>query len=424
MNREKIYKMIIFAVLIILLTLNYSVNFLSNKEEIVGTTPFYGFQSDSEYLVISKIFTDYFNKSSSKYGLNAIINEEGNRIDNIYINEYKDEYSILDYPSQVGIQGHIFSFMYNKLHISIKLLRLICCTLLAVILVGISYIISKKYNKILGVIFYLTFLLSPWIVAFARNLYWVEFTWFLPMLLSLIISVNYSKKRLKICIPLIFVSIFIKCLCGYEYITTIMFAAISFFIIDFFKTIDKKERITILKNIFIVGLVCLIAFATAIVLHAVLRGNGNVKEGIVSIYKNDVLRRTVISSNSVKYTGALGESTGAGILETVRKYFKWNTNIILGIEGKYFNVIFVSCLLILLYRIYKKDKEIKNDTIMFIVFLACTISWLVLGKAHSYLHTHINFVLWYFGFIQICLYIIFKFICNSIYNIGKNMNTK
>ena len=55
---------------------------------------------------------------------------------------------------------------------------------------------------------------------------------------------------------------------------------------------------------------------------------------------------------------------------------------------------------------------------MFIVFLGTTLSWFILGKAHSYVHTHMNYVLWYFGFIQICLYIIIKFACQKICKIG------
>jgi len=29
-----------------------------------------------------------------------------------------------------------------------------------------------------------------------------------------------------------------------------------------------------------------------------------------------------------------------------------------------------------------------------------------LAKSHSYVHIHLNYVLWYFGFVQICLYVI------------------
>ena len=58
-------------------------------------------------------------------------------------------------------------------------------------------------------------------------------------------------------------------------------------------------------------------------------------------------------------------------------------------------------------------------------FLA-TISWFVLAKAHSYIHTHMNYVLWYFGFVQVCLYILIllmqKNLCKKGYIDNKIVN--
>ena len=91
-----------------------------------------------------------------------------------------------------------------------------------------------KYNLLLAVIYYLTFLLSPWIVNFARNLYWVEFTWFIPMAIGLFCSININNKICRFTSYLLaFFSILIKCLCGYEYISTIMLSMITFLVIDF-----------------------------------------------------------------------------------------------------------------------------------------------------------------------------------------------
>jgi hypothetical protein len=41
-------------------------------------------------------------------------------------------------------------------------------------------------------------------------------------------------------------------------------------------------------------------------------------------------------------------------------------------------------------------------------FLTCT-SWFILGKSHSFIHVHMNYVLWYFGSVQVSLYIVLKF---------------
>lgn len=412
---KKIFKIILVCIFTLLLTLNFSTNFFSSKIEKIGVLPFVAFQSDSEYIVFSKTYMDKYLGNSSKYGLVLITDENENRI-NIF-EDFKSNYKVVDYSSQIGLQGHIVSFMYNSLHMPFWLLKLGCCFILSIVLILICYNICFKYNKILGIIFYITFLLSPWVVAFARNLYWVEFTWFLPILFALMLSRDYSKK--KIFIPLIFISIVLKCLCGYEYISTIMLSTISFFIIDLFTVADKQTRKIILKTILIVGVICIIAFILVLGIHSILRGEGNIKEGLKSIYKNDILRRTLLTSDDMQFSGLVKESIDATFIETVIKYFKWDTNIILGIDGRYFVLLFVSTFIIALFNIFTKEKDCYTDLIMIIIFLCSTLSWFVLGKSHSYIHTHINYVLWYFGFIQVCIYIVFKFICKSVYFVGQ-----
>lgn len=49
-----------------------------------------------------------------------------------------------------------------------------------------------------------------------------------------------------------------------------------------------------------------------------------------------------------------------------------------------------------------KDKEI----VLLVLSMMATLSWIVLAKSHSYIHIHMNFVLWYFGYVQMCMYLI------------------
>lgn len=415
--KKKIIEYCMVFALIVLLILNFSKNLIGKN--FVGTPTFEGFQNDSEYLVFSKIFQDKYSLGKNKYGLSCVMNENNERLDNIWniIQNYKDEkINLKEYSSQLGLQGYVFSFLYNKIHMPFWMMKLICCTILAITIMLICYIICEKYGRLMGGIFYITFLLSPWVVAFARNLYWVEFTWFLPILFGLILSTDYKKK--KKLIPCIFMAVLIKCLCGYEYISTIMLDTIAFFIVDFFITKEKEQRKEIVKTTVIVGITCLSAFIIALCTHAILRGEGNILQGIESIYKNDILRRTIIVSDKETFPKVYQESLNASVKETIEKYFNWDSNVITGIDGKYFRLIFVGTIAIIIYDILKKKENCYRNMVMFLLFLATTLSWIILGKSHSYIHTHINFVLWYFGFVQICLYEIIQFICGKTYEIG------
>ncbi len=397
-------KKILFIFLsIIILFLSFNYNIFNRNKNMNSNT----YESYSEYLVLSKIYQEKYS-SHTKYGLSIINIKENEREPNLInnFNNYHKEYKFNNYISQVGLQGYLFSIMYNKLHVSIKVMKIICCILLSVILVMICKMIYKKINKLLAIAFYLTFLLSPWIAAFSKNLYWVEFTWFLPLLFSLMLINNYDKK--KIYVPLIFISMLIKCLCGYEFITTIMLSTISFLLIELSN--EKSNKKEVIKTIFIVGITCLLAFMTALFVHASLRGNGNIFTGLESIYKEDIARRTINLPGSNQFKDSVyAESIQASIFQTVKKYFSWNTDIIFGINGKYFKPIIIVTIIILIINIFiKKKKECKKDFYMYLIFLFTTLSWFILGKSHSYIHIHMNYVLWYFGFIQICLYIILK----------------
>lgn len=420
--KKNIIKIITLIVLTLLLILNYSKNIFEDN-----SIEFSNFQSDSEFIVFSKIFQDKYNvEGQRKYGLiNAIEKGTNKRVENIWnlienYNEEETEVEMVEYPVNLGLQGFFYSYLYNNLNMPFWVMKFICCFLLAIIVISICTIIYKKYSRLMAVVFYITFLLSPWIVVFARNLYWIEFIWFLPMLLSLMISINYKHK--KILVPCIFFTILIKCLCGYEYITTIMLSTIVFFVVDFFDEEYKEKRKEIFKTTIIVGISCLLAFALAICIHGIIRGDGNLQKGIIEIYEKDIVRRTIIDDDNVEVASKYKASKSASAIEVIKLFTSFKTNIILGIEGRFFRLMCIGTIAILVYNIINKKKNSYRDLVMFIMFLSTTLSWFILGKAHSYCHTHLNFVLWYFGFVQICLYIIFKFICEKSYCIGKAIN--
>ncbi len=108
-----------------------------------------------------------------------------------------------DYESQVGLQGWVYYLLtFIVPSHQLPIFRLVMCLLLAVVLVFICFQIRRRYSLLLAASFYVTFWLSPVITNTSYNLYWVLFTWFIPMLLGLL-AVNYPKKRKdNICVVL------------------------------------------------------------------------------------------------------------------------------------------------------------------------------------------------------------------------------
>jgi|GEM_PF-668925 len=322
----------------------------------------------------------------------------------------------LGYQSLFGLQGKIFRHMAKHMEYEHCILNLnfLCCIALAIVLMLIVIEINKKYNILMAGIFYITFWLSPWIINFAKNLYWVEFTWFLPMLIGLIYANHMQNKKIRIgCYVVSFICILGKSLCGYEYMTTIMLGLIAFLLVDLIMAIIRKNKtkaIKLFKGIFILGCSALSGLFAAILIHARLRGEGNIVEGLIKIFKEDVLRRT-IGGNLDSFDEIYRDSLNASIYEVLCKYFHFSKEVISGIDGSLFPILAIIPIFLFLWNAYKKNLNYETVILYFILFIT-SISWYVLGKSHSYIHTHLNYVLWYFGYIQICIYIITTQILN------------
>lgn len=330
------------------------------------------------------------------------------------------------YRSQYGLQGKIMRMLAKRSTAFIQGFHFACAFLTAAVFVMIVWIIRRKYNLMMAICFYTVFGLSPWIVNFAKNLYWVEFTWFIPMLFGLLCTWKINQKAVRITsIAGAFISILIKCLCGYEYIPTIMMGLIAFPVFDLAQSILKKDwKIAKLRGrtIICLGMAALLGFVTAIVIHATLRGNGNITEGIQSIIEKDVLRRTY-GADFNNFDPVYYASFNASGWEVVMSYFNFSTNIIAGITGNLFPLLCVIPVAILVYD--KSRHRMKTEqAVMYVFFLLTSISWFYLAKSHSYIHHHMNYVMWYFGFVQICLYIIADKICECFRTVALTMSAQ
>lgn len=316
------------------------------------------------------------------------------------------------YKSQYGLHGKVFREMARHMdeEQAIATLNLICCIAAAVVLVAVTWLIYRKYNLILSGCFFMTFWLSPWTVNYAKNLYWLEFTWFIPMAIGLFCSLKIDHVKCRIFSYIAaFVAIAGKSLCGYEYLSVIMMGLIAFLLVDLLMAMiakDRQKAILLFRTIFIIGTAAVLGFIAAICIHAVLQTDGSILEGMHDIFAQVVLKRTSGTDLNTFVEGDW-ESLNASVWETFCKYFHFSTEIIVGVDGNLFPLLCILPVCIFVYEFKKKCLNVELAA-MYVVFFLTSASWFCLAKAHSYIHTHMNFVLWYFGFIQISIYIIVR----------------
>ena len=196
-----------------------------------------------------------------------------------------------------------------------------------------------------------------------------------------------------------------------------MLGMISFLVVDLICALfrrDKENAKLLFKTTFFVGLFAVLGFVVALLMHAGIRGAGALFHGLELIYRYDVLKRISVSTDAALFENPLlQESIVAPLGSVLRSYFGFTTEIILGIPGKLFTILTILPVFIFVMQYVKKKLNI-NDMLLYVVFFITSISWFVLAKPHSHIHKHMNYVLWYFGFVQICFYIILNHIRNGL----------
>ena len=158
-------------------------------------------------------------------------------------------------------------------------------------------------------------------------------------------------------------------------------------------------------------------FIVVLMYHAGLRGD-TIIQGIQDIYEKDIKRRTY--GEAAKFTAAYGPSLNACVWSVVKKYiYEWRTEVLPGISGKNFFLFVCMGTVSLFFTARARFGMEKEKFVAFIIFMLPALSWFVLGKSHSYVHTHMNFVLWYFGFIAVVMYCIVDGVKLTVRNMGQ-----
>ncbi len=381
LEKKKLLRRALACLLLwLLLFSNYILYYMDSPEAISAR-----FDAGSEKLVTNAIET-----TADREGYGLSLEKDG-----VYT----------PYKSQFGLQGHVFRALGR--FGGVRALRALCGAATAAVVMGLVLILKMKYNTLLAGCFYVTFWLSPWVVNFAANLYWMECTWFLPMLLGLLCAWRINSRPWRIfCYGGAFLSIFIKCLCGYEYVSTIMVGLVAFPLADLACALgerDKKRARQLFLSTFFLGACALLGFAAALLAHAQLKGEGDLINGLRLIVQQDVLRRTAGGDMNL-FEEVYWPSFNASVPETLRLYLQFDTEILTGLPGNLFPLL---CLLPLgvFAADWHKGRLSLRDLTLYAAFGLGAVSWFVLAKSHSFIHTNLNFVLWYFGFIQMCLYV-------------------
>ena len=323
------------------------------------------------------------------------------------------------YNSQPGGQGMVFSLLDRLIPLSpqVKLWSFYALTALlsAIALTAIIGWFYEEFGGWVAIFVIGSVVLSQWLTVFGKNLWWSLWAFYLPM-----IAVLYFLKRYRETLDrqlirfgiVIFIAVSIKCFInGYEYMTTtlvMMMVPMVYYVI-----LDKWSGRQCVKWTLVAGFGSVVAIFFSFIMLCFQIGAA--KDGFMDGVDHIIwsfFKRTY--ANAEDYPPVYAASLEAGAIGVVITYmngifFDLNnylpdansfvSNVVLKVRYIYLIVLFMLMSPLLFFRSNTERRRHYIALILTTWFsILAPLSWFVIFKAHSFIHTHMSFLLWQMPF--------------------------
>ena len=327
------------------------------------------------------------------------------------------------YNSQPAGQGMIFSLLDRLIPLSpqtkLTLFYILTALLSAIALTAIIGWLYEEFGGWVAILVIGSAVLSQWLTVFGKNLWWSLWAFYLPMIVVMYFLKRYRETLDRQLIRfgiVIFIAVSIKCFInGYEYITTTLVMMLVPFV--YYVILDKWSRQQCVKWTLAAGLGSGVAIFFSFIMLCFQIGAA--KDGFMDGIEHIVWsfgKRTY--ANAEDYPPVYAASLEAGTIGIVITYmngifFDLNnylsisndfiSNFLLKIRYYYLIVLFIGMSALLFWR--SNEKKIAEQRQHYIALIwtmwfsmLAPLSWFVIFKAHSYIHTHMSFLLWQMPF--------------------------
>ncbi len=417
----------------LLLTMNFTSNTFKSK----STDAFNKFERFSEALVVGRLVIAEREGLFSRGGFTGMINDAPAGIE-----QFEYQYDIYTkalnadlnkfwiYKTQTGTQALFFAALaksdFANNSRKLVIFRFLTAMLSAFVLSIFLFWISKTFNLYVAVGTLVLILFSGWVTVFGRNLWWQLWSFYTPFVVILMLFYReHTKKIAPISMIKLFIISFLAVLLktivtGMEYITTVL---IMFAIPAIFYAIKDSQNLKFaLKRLSTLSVGAVVAIFIFFVILSVQISTLPESEGKISAgyehIKKSFTKRAHGSSSEFSHE-LIKKSLDATTFEVVKKYLKNRAfaatkgyRTIFKISFSQLMTIFaVFSLILATMASFLKNIADKKRTLYALLLttwlsISAPLSWFVIFKGHSYIHTHMNFIVWYmpfafFGFIVI-----------------------
>ncbi len=408
-NKEKLKKVILFTISVMLLTVNfYNNTFKSANQKWFEYFERYQIRKYGERYVVARLIKAKEDGIFSKGGLVGKYSNTDNH-HKIYTEnvELKDNQRFSTYNSQIGGQAITFAIIdkitpfSNKTNI--ELFRLITSFLTATVFSLIILWFYLNFGLSSAIVVFISTLFSKCITGFGGNMFWCLWSFYLPFITVLFLFHFENKGKIilsKLFHLLLFSAVFIKCVyTGYEYITTtliMMLVPFIFYGVYCNWGIKKWFRRVLFSSL---NSVVAVLSTFIILAYQVSFVKGSIKKGFEQIVYS-YGKRT--SGNPDDFPEVYRKSLDSDISVVLYKY--WNGKAYNMIDYGEFIMIFLffSALVFISSKYSKRIALNRKKNIALVVAtwfsILAPLSWFVIFKGHSYIHTGMNIITWHMPF--------------------------
>lgn len=420
---KKQYLLLLFGITVwIVLSFN-----LKNNIFYTANNYFDYFQYDSESLVVGRLILSERDGLAAHAGFLGKVYPVPSNTDPFwyqyesYRNNKSDFKDFEAYYSQPGMQAFLYGVFCkmtglsgdNALAFFYSVISQFTAFILTLFLVWVLY----RWGLTTAVFTLLTIIFSQWITFFGRNIFWVLGVFFLPFVASLwyLQSVEPRiKNPLRTTFWLLFTCMLLKCLfTGFEYITTALVMSVTPWI--FYGLVYKWNLKSFLKRFLAASAGAMTAVVITIFWLAAQLSfvKGSLGEGFKYILYS--LNRRTYAAGNENMDPFYQESLDSSLWGVLTTYWNgnafdlahWFDNGFMQYMSKISFGFCVTVFLVISFMVFTSEsikpfaafrrQQIALTIMLWVSFLA-PLSWFVIFKGHSYVHPHMNHIIWHMPF--------------------------
>lgn len=310
------------------------------------------------------------------------------------------------YTHQTGLQGWAFGVLNKVLSVFEdhgEMRETMLYSINSMLFYAASLLVCLAVRRVWGPLSALAWLaavvFAPWPQRGMKDLYWCLWTWLLPALAGLLLCA-VTRQRGKTpwwCYGLVFCACMVRCMCGFEFISTFLILCEAPLVYCW----ANGEHRAWLRRMVITGFSAVGGVAAALGVWFV--------QGILYFGSAAGSWQNLTGAVTSRVSLTDGVVSDVSIAQVLARYFVEIDEPLLQF-GSFVVTLkpliaavllcFAVCAAVL-FRYKKPLSVLAGPLLVWLLSLAAPVSWMVLSKAHAYVHTHLAPMLWHFALVPV-----------------------